>query len=228
MGRRRRRRKAALVIMLLLILVLFWGSVLLADRMLRPVLLSMARIRVEGMGTTVVTRVLQEEAIKQISYGDLIEVETTSEGYVSYMMPQTGRIMETVGRVGERVQQELDSMTQEPMSIPMGQLTGIALLANIGPKVPVEIRPMGAAKVEVEEEFAGVGINHARHTIFMSIKCDMIIAAPLIQNDLHFSVSLPVAEAIIVGPVPDMYLPLGMLPGYPGVDLDKDYHGGGD
>ncbi len=225
MGRRRRRRKYLILLSIILLFAVLSAAVLVVDHSLRPVLIAVARMRVEGLGTSVLAQVVREEAASQISYSDLIDVKTTEDGYVSYMMPDTGRIMETVGRVGVNVQRELDELSAERLAIPMGQVTGVAILANVGPDLPLEILPMGAAEVEVEEEFTAVGINHLRHTIFLKVRCDLMVAAPLIQNELQVSVKLPVAEAVVVGPVPDMYLPLGMLPSFPGAEWDFDNPG---
>lgn len=208
LGRRRRLRKLSWIILLLFLLAGIWWGAHLVDRCLRPVLMSVARNKVRGLGTTLISEVLRETA-RSIDYEDLIAVHTTADGYVSYMMPDGGAIMDLVGAVGEKVQRRLDNMASHPLEIPAGQLSGISMLSNTGPTLPIDMLPRGAAQVGITEEFTGVGINHVKHTIFLAVHCDMLVIAPLVQNHLEVSVKLPVAEAIIVGPVPDMYVPLG-------------------
>ncbi len=212
MGRRRRRRKRIVLVALGLAILMLCAATYAADRVLKPVLIVIARNRVQGMGVTMLTEVVMDEAAQPFHYSDLIHVETTTDGYVSYMMPNTMRISRIVARVGHQVQDRINSMGDETMGIPLGQLTGIAILANLGPHLPVEVLPVGSARVSVEEDFVGVGINHAKHTIFLSVGCVLRIAVPLVEEEIEVSVQLPIAEALIVGPVPEMYLATGVLP----------------
>ena len=206
MGRSRRRRKRILIILLGLVIVFMCLGTYAVDRIFRPVLVAIARNRVQGLGVMMITEVILEEAVEPFHYSDLIHVETTQEGYVSYMMPNTVRISRIVARVGQGIQEKVNALGDEPLGIPLGQLTGMSILANTGPDLPVRILPVGTAQVAVEEDFVGVGINHAKHTIFLTAGCTLIIAVPLVREDMEVSVRLPIAEAIIVGPVPQQYL----------------------
>ncbi len=195
-----------------LVILVLCLSAYVADRSLRPVLIAIARNRVEGMGVTMLTEVVLDEAAETFHYSDLIHVETTADGYVSYMMPNTMRISRMVAQVGHQVQERINGMDDEVVGIPLGQLSGIAIMADMGPKLPIQVLPVGSAQVSVEEDFVGVGINHATHTIFLSVGCSLMIAVPLIEEEINVSVRLPIAEALIVGPVPEMYLSTGTLP----------------
>ncbi|MFO8059821.1 MAG: sporulation protein YunB [Bacillota bacterium] len=212
MGRNRRRKRrvalAALGLAMLLVCVMTYA----ADRVLKPVLITIARNRVQGMGVTMITDVVMDGMAEPLHYSDLIHVETTADGYVSYMMPNTMMISRMVAKVGNEVQERINRIGDEMVGIPMGQLTGIAVLANLGPLLPVEVLPVGSAWVTVEEDFVGVGINHAKHTIFVSVGCVLMVAVPLVEEEIEVSVRVPIAEALIVGPVPEMYLSTGALP----------------
>ena len=215
LGRRRRQRRYILGLVMLLIVLVFSGAIYAADRVLRPVLLVIARNRVEGEGISMLTEVVNRAAAEPLHYSDLIEVKTTPDGYVSYMMPDTLRITRMVTSVGNEAQSRLNRLGEEDIGIPLGQLSGISILASFGPMIPVHVLPVGTTTVRVEEDFVSVGINHAKHTIFLDVSCRMQIAVPLIRDEIEVSVKMPIAEAIIVGPVPEMYLSMGLplLPG---------------
>lgn len=212
MGRSRRRRKRMILVALGLAILMLCLAVYAADRTLRPVLIAIARNRVQGLGVTMLTEVVLDEAAETFHYSDLIHVETTTDGYVSYMMPNTMRISRMVAQVGHQIQERINGMDDELVGIPMGQLSGVAILADLGPELPIQVFPVGSAQVSVEEDFVGVGINHAKHTIFLSVGCSLMIAVPLVKEEIKVSVRLPIAEALIVGPVPEMYLSTGALP----------------
>ncbi len=209
LGRRRKTRRCiAAIVVVGLVVVFLGGAVHLVDRMLRPALFVIARNRVQGKTFSMLTDVIETEAAEPFHYSDLIEVETTPDGYVSYMMPNTMRIARLMSRIGGEAQEQINRLEKEDLSIPLGQLSGIAILSHLGPNIPVRVLPVGTASVSVDEEFAGVGVNHVKHTIFLEVDCDVRIAVPLIEETLEVSVRMPVAEAVIVGPVPEMYMNL--------------------
>ncbi len=199
-------RRILVVAVLAVLLTVAAGVVHIADRRLRPALFVIARNRVQGEAFTMLTAVIEAEAAEPFHYSDLIEVETTSDGYVSYMMPNTMRIARLMSRIGGGAQEGINQLAEADLSIPLGQLSGLATLSHLGPRVPVRVLPVGTADVSVDEEFIGVGVNHVKHTIFFAVDCDLRIAVPLIDERLEVSVRMPVAEAVIVGPVPEMYL----------------------
>lgn len=215
LGRSRRRRRRTIIVLLGILLLVIGAGVYLVDRAMRPVLVTIARNQVQGRGIILLSEVVLEEVVEPFHYSDLIHVETTPDGYVSYMMPNTMRISRLMARVNQRTQERINELRDEDFTIPIGQLSGLSILANVGPSLPVDVMPVGTAQVSVDEDFVGVGVNHARHTIYMVASCNLTIAVPLIKEQIQVSVRLPVAEAIIVGPVPEMYLNLGSLPGSP-------------
>lgn len=213
LGRSRRRRRRTILVLLGVLLLAIGVGIHLVDRVMRPVLVTIARNQVQGRGIILLSEVVLEEAVEPFHYSDLIHVETTTDGYVSYMMPNTMRISRLVARVNQQTQERINELRDEDFGIPIGQLSGLSILANVGPRLPVDVLPVGTAQVTIEEDFEGAGVNHVRHTIYMVATCSLTIAVPLIQERVEVTVRLPVAEAIIVGPVPEMYLNLGILPG---------------
>ncbi len=213
MGRSRRRRRRTILVLLGVLVLVISAGMYLVDRVMRPVLVTIARNQVQGRGIILLSEVVLEEAVEPFHYSDLIHVETTTDGYVSYMMPNTMRISRLMARVSKQTQERINALQDEDFGIPIGQLSGLSILASLGPRLPVHVIPVGTTQVDVDENFVGVGVNHARHTIYMVATCNLTIAVPLVQETMEVSVRLPVAEAIIVGPVPEMYLNLGILPG---------------
>ncbi|NLW07591.1 MAG: sporulation protein YunB, partial [Clostridia bacterium] len=93
--------------------------------------------------------------------------------------------------------------------LPLGQVLGLRLLAAYGPPVPLRFIPMGTVEVELGDTFEATGINQTRHRIYFQIESIVQVVAPFGQEQVIVAATIPVAEAIIVGPVPQTYISLG-------------------
>jgi hypothetical protein len=70
----------------------------------------------------------------------------------------------------------------------------------------VKIIPAKQVTVEVENRFEQAGINQTRHLINFKINSRIKIAVPLVDKDVEVATTIPLADTIIVGSVPDTYL----------------------
>ena len=105
-----------------------------------------------------------------------------------------------------KIQRQLEEMRMEDFYIPLGQITGIQLLANLGPRIRFNLVPVGTVRVQISDDFSEAGINQTRHKIYLNVSSEMRTAFPLIATETNVEVRVPVADSIIVGPVPDTYM----------------------
>lgn len=103
----------------------------------------------------------------------------------------------------------LKGLSKETISIPMGQLTGIDFLANSGPTIPFEMRPMGVVDVDYETAFTSVGINQVNFKIWINVNMDMRIIYPMHQESISLSRKIMLVDTVIKGTVPEQYLNFG-------------------
>ena len=90
--------------------------------------------------------------------------------------------------------------------MPIGQLTGVAFLAGLGPKIPVRIIPVGAVDTTPKIEFLEKGINQTFYRIYLDVRTSVRIVVPLVKSDVEVRSSIPIVEQWIVGEVPQVYL----------------------
>ncbi|HLO10708.1 MAG TPA: sporulation protein YunB, partial [Pseudoneobacillus sp.] len=62
--------------------------------------------------------------------------------------------------------------------VPLGQATNIALLGNLGPKIPVRFNAVGEVEVDVKPELKPFGINNAWVAVYIEVKVDVQIIVP--------------------------------------------------
>lgn len=100
----------------------------------------------------------------------------------------------------------MDKISNECIPIPLGMITGIDILSNMGPKIPFSVRPMGTASVDYETSFTSVAINQVNFKIWLNIAVDVKIVNPLRQEKVSLTRKIMLVDTVISGTVPERYL----------------------
>lgn len=208
--RRRRYRSfdARRLLWVLPLLVLLFGLSWL-DHAVRPALLTIGAVRCKVMLAQAINAAVSEEVVDNINYRDLVSVVTDSSGRVCYMQPDVIKINLMASRAQAVVLREIAKFKDERIRIPLGTVLGSTLFANAGPRLAVRISPLGSATVNIEEDFRDVGINQVKHSLYITVHAEVRVVVPLFGSPVEITTKSPVADVIIVGPVPDTYVRLG-------------------
>ena len=171
---------------------------------LHPILNAMATAKV----TNTVTQTLDGAIANEISsvgitYGDLISMEKDSTGRVTALTSNMAELNRLRTSILSAVVTAVDTLDQEQLAIPVGNLTGINFLSGRGISLPVEVVAVGSA------QFDYAGINQTRHQILLNVSVAVDILLPGDTLRTEVTAQVPVAETVIVGAVPDTYLQLG-------------------
>ena len=99
----------------------------------------------------------------------------------------------------------IEQVSARELSIPIGSLSGSALLAGRGPRIQVRMESIGSSSSEFRNQFETAGINQTRHQIILQINVSISILLPGFTTTTNVSNAVTVAETVIVGSVPESY-----------------------
>lgn len=94
----------------------------------------------------------------------------------------------------------------EIFSVPLGKVTNIALLGNIGPDIPVTFQMVGdveSSNIKVKKE--EYGINNAFFYIYVQLKIKMQVIIPFASDVITYTRDVPLAMGNYNGDVPQFY-----------------------
>ncbi len=205
--RRRKNNYVALVVVLIVILLLAL-LFLLIDRGLKPTVIAMSEAQVRYITVKAMNNAVKKALDNNIKYTDLINIMTDRNGKISLIQANTVRMNALGSETSSIAQEEIRSMGQEGIYIPLGAIFDSKILAGLGPKIKVTIIPVGSVTTDFTTEFENAGINQTRHKIFMIMEANVRIVIPLGSDTAHIRTRIPVTETIIVGDVPDYYINL--------------------
>lgn len=103
------------------------------------------------------------------------------------------------------LQESLDNKNNTRFNVRFGSLTGSKLLTGRGPNVEIIMETAGDIETNIESEFLSAGINQTLHKIYIDIKCHINLFTAYKDTKEDVSVQVLLAEAVIVGNIPDSY-----------------------
>ena len=173
---------------------------------LKALLGNLAVTRVSNMVGQIVTEAVNSAVSNEnVLYTDLITLEKSESGTITALHSNMAQFNRLQSAVTQDVLTRLDQVADTDLSIPVGTLTGSALLVGRGPALHINMQSVGSCAAHFENEFAQAGINQTTHRILLCVDVSMSILLPGFQTDTDVSNSFSVAETVIVGEVPSTY-----------------------
>ncbi|MGI5911909.1 MAG: sporulation protein YunB [Syntrophomonadaceae bacterium] len=200
LGYKRRR----LVLLLIVILVLV--TTIYIDFKIKSSVLQLAKSQAQLSETAAINRIVNEKVVNTIGYQELVSVHKDEQGKIVMIQPNTIMLNQIMTRTVIEIANSINQMREDCIRIPVGQLLGPSFIAGYGPKFNVKIIPSGEVYVNVLNKFDQAGVNQTRHLIYFKIDSNIKIAVPYLDEEIHVSTIIPLAETIIVGEVPKAYL----------------------
>lgn len=199
----RRRRPYGQFTVLFLLLLVILGTFLFLEQRVRPTLFNIAEIQVTQMATQAINQTVQAEVTREnISYEDFVAIHKNNDGRVVMMQANTVRVNQMQADLTLAVQNSLQQLEGQKISVPLGQVLGSYIFAAYGPRIKIRVIPAGTVKVSVVDHFEGVGINQTRHQIYLDFDTMVRLVIPLRSGEVTVATKVPLAESIIVGEVP--------------------------
>jgi len=96
-------------------------------------------------------------------------------------------------------------MTNTSVCVPYAAFFSDDLAVGIGPYVECELAPAGYCFVDFENSFEATGINQTKHQIDIVVKANFTMMTAMTGTGVTVETSLPVAQTVIVGTVPNSY-----------------------
>lgn len=221
--RRRMDRRVLARLLLFVGMTLVLATAVYATAQLRPLLESMATTRVSNTVNRIVFEAVNEAIDSgEITYDQLISFEKDNDGKITAVHSNMAACNRLQVEILDIILARIDQVSARELSIPVGSLTGSALLAGRGPRIKVRMESVGSSSARFENEFTSAGINQTNHRIVLHIDVSVAILLPGFTTATEVSNAVTVAETVIVGTVPDTYTYFSTTPSTYEEDV-KDY-----
>jgi len=203
------RRRTALWC-LLASLLLIAGAVLLVERNLTRVVLSLAQAQARAMAVQILNEAATELlSTGEVTYDSLMHVTADESGQVRLIQANTPEMNRLAARVSLLAQGRLQEKRDQAVRVPLGSAVGLTLFAGAGPKIEVRVLPVGSVHAAFHTDFQTAGINQTRHRVSLLLTAQVQLVIPTGAQTVEASTQVAMAESIIVGEVPDTFTDVG-------------------
>lgn len=200
------RLSRTIITLLMIIIITVAISALLLESIMRPIFVTVASEQAIRLTTQMINSAVYEHA-KTLKYTDLIYYQTNNQGDIILMQPNLQIVNEFVSQVNMSIQEKLKGLNEIDIQIPIAQVIGLQVLAGLGPKLNVQMVPIGLVKPpQIIDSFQAAGINQTRHKIYMEVSAEIQMVVPFIHKKLQINTQIPITEVTILGKVPEVYV----------------------
>ncbi|MDD3832160.1 MAG: sporulation protein YunB [Clostridia bacterium] len=201
-----KKKTRVMLIVISLAVVLFVIVWSLFNNNRAPNIADYSRAQVLSMSTIAVNDAVLTSLSQSVEYDDLVTLVRNDNGDVQLMQTNTMLVNMLARKVARAVEINLEIMSEQGIVIPLGNLTGLPILAGLGPDITVVVSPNESVVCQFISEFESVGINQTRHKIYVNIITSVELIMPSFESTLTNQTQVLVCECIILGDVPQVYM----------------------
>ena len=121
---------------------------------------------------------MTEKQLYEVEYGDFVILGTDSDGNVTFVQMNSVAVNLFARRVTSLIRGEMEKFEEQGIAIPLGTITGVPLLSDIGPELTYNVLDLGVVDADFYSEFSSAGINQTLHRLYMKIIVNMRIVLP--------------------------------------------------
>lgn len=209
MGRRLkkgRQNNGKWFILLVLLMVLAVYSVVFTERIVKPNVAAIAEVKVKAMITQIVNDAVHKQFRSDSDVNELLTIKTDQEGNITYVESNTTAMNNLATELTQAVQSQYRWSEAVALEVPVGSIVGSQILSQIGPYISLKVLPIGMSRANFKTEFESMGINQTKYKVYLQMDSQARVLAPFSINNIEIQNTILIAEAIIVGEVPEAYI----------------------
>jgi sporulation protein YunB len=220
-----------LLISFVLCIVITYFSLQFIDKEITPTLMDVAETKTDEFATRGINAAVK--FAEEYTFDDIAITEKNNAGYISIVGWDSSVVNKINRAATDRVEEFFHSMNRgttpqysdplgEPeaygdtveelvdrdptvIEIPIGQATGNSILANLGPRIPVNLELVGSVRTELVDEITSPGINNVYVSLYVEVEADVQIVVPFMTDVATVSTKILIDKSLVMGDVPEFY-----------------------
>ena len=177
------------------------------DRQVMPTVMAMAQMQAKSMGTKAINdAITQTLTNSQTTMQDLISYDYNDAGELISWNVNSIVINNLCADIATKSNEELQNIGTTAFKVPLGNMTGSRIFANMGPALSVDVLPVGTVKVDYGNNIRSTGINQVNHTVWLDVEATVQAVVPLFSDQVAIKRRIVLIDKVIAGKVPPSYV----------------------
>lgn len=207
MIKKKTKRRTVFVVIFLILTILFCYYFFIAS----PVIKTYCKAQTQALTEKAINLAVSNVINRTISYDALIDINYDSNGQIVSFSANQYEINSITREIVKEAQNQMQQLGSDGVGLNLGTLSGVPIFIGRGPIIKFKLVPVGAVSSQFDSEFDSVGINMTKHSLFLYINTHVSIVMPVKTYDFYSVNQVMLAESIIIGKVPEVYLNGGSL-----------------
>jgi sporulation protein YunB len=186
----------------------------IVDKSIKPTLMSFAETETQKIASLVVNNAVNQKAT--MDYKDVVTIYRNNNGDITGVTQNfpvinkiktevTNLILINLKKAEDGDTAALESLTNLSLnktaenkrkgtvySVPLGEATKVALLGNLGPKIPVQFHFVGDVMPDIKYDVVPSGINNSKVSVMMHIEVNVQVIIPFETAMTHYKEDVPI------------------------------------
>ncbi len=203
---RKKKRKIKRIFILISFVLLTVCAFIFVENTMKSTLSSTAEIKSKEMMEQIIN-----DAVYEMTRGDdgselkIIHTNEDSEGNLQLVTLNTSLLNKIGTEIAKKVNNDIYYNETEQIRLSLGSLLGSKLLSQTGPYFRFNIIPVAVINVGYKTEFESTGINQSKYKVYLDVRTQTRLLVPFMSEKLETVNTVLIAEAVIVGEVPQTY-----------------------
>ncbi len=196
---------------------------------IEPALKEYAKVETREIATLAINKAVNQKVVEGIDVEKLWITKENSNGDITMVSENTAMVNRIVSETTNLVQQNLELAEQGKLKelgilsdieiqeneealangiireIPVGLATNIAILGNLGPKIPVKFTTVGSTSTNIIQKEEEVGINNVFVKVFLEVTVNVQVIVPFATDMHEVTTTVPIGRVMLPGDVPDFF-----------------------
>lgn len=155
------------------------------------------------LNTSVTTYI--SDAIAECSKEGLVTLEKNADGELTAICINSAQLNKIQADVTKKVFEKLSVDEKMDVKVPIGCLFPSTLLYGRGPSFRVRVLSVSNLHADLRNEFESTGINQTLHRVLLDFTVGLDILLPTGKEHDTVSVTMAIAETVIIGDTPQIY-----------------------
>lgn len=204
-ARRHYKKRFLILVFFVVLLVVYYFSIV------SPVIKTYSAQETKAITEKAINIAVSNVMNRTLSYDTLIDINYSQSGEIVSFSANQYEINTITREIVKETQYQMNFLGKDGLQISCGTFSGIPFLIGRGPKVSLNLVPIGVVSSKFDSQFSSVGINMTKHSLFLYVNVHVNIVLPIQSYEVYSTNQVLLAESIIVGKVPEVYLQGGGL-----------------
>lgn len=206
-NKKRKAKKRKWFVALFCIATIFTVICVYYFKIVCPIVIQLSQEKIRSVSTRIISQSVNDVIITQnITYDGIVNISYSNDNKIELIEVDAIKVNMLVRQITQEVQRHFDGISNEGVDIALGTFSGIPFLYGVGPKISVQLVPVGTINTRFASSFQSAGINQTIHRLYFQISASVGMVLPANTQNFVTEMEVALCESIIVGDIPSVYL----------------------